>query len=135
MKLGFVTVLFVACFFLMIATIPLLNWVFNHYPGRAYHNSGWVNCPARDLAKRYAQGEVIPNEIMELKGYVRNIMTSIKDDDRILMWELYNEPGGETGETGETGEDGGMAGNNEDSAIGYESKQFGIRFVGMGKRD
>ncbi|WP_051238675.1 cellulase family glycosylhydrolase [Gaetbulibacter saemankumensis] len=62
-------------------------------PVRAFHNSGWVNCPARDLALRYANNEATTEEINQLKGYVQKTMTRFKDDDRILLWELYNEPG------------------------------------------
>ena len=62
-------------------------------PVRAFHNSGWVNCPARELAKRYAAGKANPEEIARLKGYVQNTIERFKDDERVLMWELYNEPG------------------------------------------
>ena len=35
------------------------------------------------------------NAIVEvLEAYVKDIMTEFRDDDRILMWDLYNEPGG-----------------------------------------
>lgn len=62
-------------------------------PVKGYHNSGWVNSPARDLAKRYALGEATAQEIANLKGYVQNTITRFKDDKRVLLWELYNEPG------------------------------------------
>jgi hypothetical protein len=62
-------------------------------PVKAYHNSGWANCPARDVAKRYAKGKATEEEKAQLKGYVQNTIKHFKDDDRILMWELYNEPG------------------------------------------
>ena len=62
-------------------------------PVKAFHNSGWVNCPARDLAIRYAKGEATAKEVKHLKGYVQKTMVHFKNDRRILMWELYNEPG------------------------------------------
>ncbi|GJM64370.1 cellulase family glycosylhydrolase [Persicobacter diffluens] len=62
-------------------------------PVRGYHNSGWVNAPARDLAIRYAKGEASPTEVKRLKAYVQQTMKRFADDDRVLMWELYNEPG------------------------------------------
>ncbi|WNJ18791.1 cellulase family glycosylhydrolase [Pontibacter sp. G13] len=62
-------------------------------PVVGYHNSGWVNCPARDVANRYAQEEATRKERKRLKGYVQTTMRRFKDDDRVLMWELYNEPG------------------------------------------
>ena len=62
-------------------------------PVKGYHNSGWVNCPSRELALRYAENKASNEEINHLKGYVQQTMFQFKEDDRILMWELYNEPG------------------------------------------
>ncbi|WNJ20644.1 cellulase family glycosylhydrolase [Pontibacter sp. G13] len=72
-------------------------------PVRAYHNSAWLNSPARDLAKRYAKGKASPEEIAHLKGYVQGTMERFKKDKRILMWELYNEPGRGNGLNGDMG--------------------------------
>ena len=66
-------------------------------PVRGVHNSGWVNSPARELALRFAEGNETPEEFARLRGYVRDTMRRFKDDDRVLMWELYNEPGRGTG--------------------------------------
>ena len=62
-------------------------------PVRAYHNSGWNNCPAHELTLRYAEGNASIAEVERLKGYVQNTLARFKDDSRVLMWELYNEPG------------------------------------------
>lgn len=62
-------------------------------PVIGYHNSGWLNSPSRKLAKRYASGKASLKEINQLKGYVQNTMRRFKNDDRVLLWELYNEPG------------------------------------------
>lgn len=62
-------------------------------PVKAYHNSGWVNSPARDVALRYAEGTATQEEVARLKGYVKQTMNRFKEDERVLMWELYNEPG------------------------------------------
>ena len=62
-------------------------------PVKGYHNSGWANCPSRELALRYAENKALNEEINHLKGYVQQTMFQFKEDDRILMWELYNEPG------------------------------------------
>lgn len=72
-------------------------------PVREYHNSGWVNCPARDVALRYADGKTTDAENAQLKGYVQKTIEHFKDDERVLMWELYNEPGHGTGENGDMG--------------------------------
>ncbi len=66
-------------------------------PVRAWHNSGWVNSPARDLAVRFAEDKATPAEVARLKGYVQDTMRRFKDDARVLYWELYNEPGRGTG--------------------------------------
>ena len=62
-------------------------------PVIGYHNSGWVNSPARDLAVRFAEGKASAEETAQLKGYVQETMKHFRNDKRILMWELYNEPG------------------------------------------
>lgn len=56
-------------------------------PKPGIHNSGWVRDPSDDLRKQ-------PQVMMPLlESYVKDILTAFKDDDRILMWDLYNEPG------------------------------------------
>ncbi len=62
-------------------------------PLPAYHNSGWVNCPTRDVANRFSDGAASPDEVARLRGYVQGTIRHFADDDRILLWELYNEPG------------------------------------------
>ncbi len=62
-------------------------------PIRAWHNSGWRNCPARDVAMRFAEDAATEEESARLKGYVQETMRRFKDDQRVLFWELYNEPG------------------------------------------
>lgn len=72
-------------------------------PVREYHNSGWVNCPARDVALRYAAGETSEAENEQLKGYVQRTIERFKDDERVLLLELYNEPGHGIGANGDMG--------------------------------
>lgn len=64
----------------------------------AFHNSGWVNAPDRELAERYARGEATAAEIGSLKGYVQRTLARFAHDRRVLYWELYNEPGRGNGE-------------------------------------
>ncbi len=73
-------------------------------PVREFHNSGWVNCPARDVAMRYAKGEASEAEVAQLKGYVQRTMARFANDERVLMWEMYNEPGRGNGENGDMGD-------------------------------
>ena len=65
-------------------------------PVRAFHNSGWLHCPGRELALCYAAGEATREESESLKGYVQETIKRFANDDRVLMWELYNEPGRST---------------------------------------
>ncbi len=88
-------------------------------PVIGFHNSGWVNSPARDLALRFAAGKASKAEIAHLKGYIQETMEHFKNDDRILMWELYNEPGRGTGENGDMGADDGSQ-----SSIGEKSNKL-----------
>lgn len=50
------------------------------------HNSGWVQSPGKavllDEKKRAA-----------LEPYVKGVLTRFKDDKRVIVWDLYNEPG------------------------------------------
>lgn len=56
-------------------------------PRKGIHNSGWVRDPSDDLRQK-------PDEMMKLmENYVKAILTAFKNDQRILMWDLYNEPG------------------------------------------
>ncbi|QGY48256.1 1,4-beta-xylanase [Maribellus comscasis] len=55
-------------------------------PKPGIHNSGWI----RDPGDLLFQDSTL-TKILEI--YVKDILTSFKDDKRILMWDLYNEPG------------------------------------------
>jgi len=55
-------------------------------PKPGVHNSGWIRDP----------GDLIfsdENLMSVLEAYVKDVLTTFKDDDRILGWDLYNEPG------------------------------------------
>lgn len=45
-------------------------------PVRGYHNSGWVNSPAREVALRYAEGRETSEEAARLKGYVQRTISA-----------------------------------------------------------
>lgn len=55
-------------------------------PKPGVHNSGWVRDPG-DLL--YTSDSLLP--VLEI--YVKDILTTFKTDDRIVLWDLYNEPG------------------------------------------
>ncbi|MDZ7694046.1 MAG: cellulase family glycosylhydrolase [Balneolaceae bacterium] len=50
------------------------------------HNSGWVESPGHDQRLDKALYPV-------LKAYVQDLISHFDGDDRVLMWDLYNEPG------------------------------------------
>lgn len=56
-------------------------------PKPGIHNSGWVRDPSDDLRKDTLA--LYP----ELEKYVKDILTTFGDDERVLWWDLYNEPG------------------------------------------
>lgn len=54
------------------------------------HNSGWMQAPgAERLADRSRYGE--------LEAYVKDIVGTFADDDRIAAWDVWNEPNNEGG--------------------------------------
>ena len=55
-------------------------------PKPGVHNSGWLQDPG-DLL--YSDSTLVNT----LEAYVKDILTTFKDDHRIVMWDLYNEPG------------------------------------------
>jgi len=55
-------------------------------PVPGVHNSRWVQSPHIDVQRD-------PSRYDELKPYVVAMLTRFKDDDRVLGWDLLNEPG------------------------------------------
>ncbi|RXG20364.1 cellulase (glycosyl hydrolase family 5) [Leeuwenhoekiella polynyae] len=55
-------------------------------PKPGVHNSGWMQDPGYPASKDMANSP-------ELKKYVQDIIETFKNDDRVLLWDLYNEPG------------------------------------------
>lgn len=55
-------------------------------PKPGVHNSGWLQCP------RYAEVNDL-SKYPVFEKYVDDLLKSFGRDDRVLMWDLYNEPG------------------------------------------
>ncbi|MBC7902682.1 MAG: cellulase family glycosylhydrolase [Gemmatimonadaceae bacterium] len=55
-------------------------------PKTGIHNSGWVQDPGQPMS---SDTTLFP----ELEKYVTDVMTHFSRDKRILLWDLYNEPG------------------------------------------
>jgi predicted GIY-YIG superfamily endonuclease len=55
-------------------------------PRPGVHNSGWVQSPDNKTVSA-------PGSWKKLEKYVRGLISAFANDERILMWDLYNEPG------------------------------------------
>lgn len=55
-------------------------------PKTGIHNSGWAQDPGYPASKNRADDK-------ELEAYVKDVLTTFGKDKRILLWDLYNEPG------------------------------------------
>ena len=55
-------------------------------PTPGVHNSGWVQSPGAAIL-----GDIHRHD--ELEPYVRGILSRYGDDERVAVWDLYNEPG------------------------------------------
>jgi len=54
-------------------------------PKHNVHNSGWVQSPGYDVLND-------PTQYDSLYNYVHGIVSHFKNDDRVLIWDLFNEP-------------------------------------------
>lgn len=54
-------------------------------PVPGVHNSGWVQSPG-------AANVNDPTRWGRLERYVKDVLTTFRGDERILLWDLYNEP-------------------------------------------
>jgi hypothetical protein len=55
-------------------------------PKTGIHNSGWIRDPGTLYHTKPALSDT-------LEKYVKDILTTFKHDKRILLWDVYNEPG------------------------------------------
>ncbi|MBO0324122.1 cellulase family glycosylhydrolase [Muricauda sp. CAU 1633] len=55
-------------------------------PVTGTHNSGWVQDPGDPASKN-------KENFPALEIYVKDILNTFANDDRVLLWDLYNEPG------------------------------------------
>ncbi|MFH6604251.1 cellulase family glycosylhydrolase [Maribacter algicola] len=57
------------------------------------HNSGWVQAPGAEIL-----GDSTRHD--ELKGYIKGVVNKFANDDRVLVWDIYNEPDNVAGQPG-----------------------------------
>lgn len=55
-------------------------------PKPGIHNSGWIRDPGKLVYDK-------PVVMGTLEKYVKDVLTTFKNDKRILLWDVYNEPG------------------------------------------
>jgi hypothetical protein len=68
---------------------PLPHLGPQHPPIPGVHNSGWVQSPG-------AKALVDPSQYPRLKDYVQGVVGAFAKDERILAWDVWNEPGADT---------------------------------------
>ena len=56
-----------------------------HAPTPGVHNSGWVQSPGSKALQD-------PQQYPRLKGYVKGVVGAFAKDDRVLGWDVWNEP-------------------------------------------
>jgi len=78
-KIRPILVLFDSCWF------PFPTVGIQPAPRRGVHNSGWVQSPG---AKALAD----PGQDTRLLNYIQEVILAFSTDDRILAWDLWNEP-------------------------------------------
>lgn len=66
-------------------------------PREGVHNSGWVQSPGAD-------GLTDPAQEDRLEEYVTGVVKAFANDERILSWDIWNEPDNENGTYGGNGE-------------------------------
>ena len=59
-------------------------------PNLNVHNSGWVQSPGHEVLVDSVKCE-------KLQNYVKGILFHFKNDNRVIIWDLYNEPGNTNG--------------------------------------
>lgn len=65
---------------------PFPHLGLQHPPIPGVHNSGWVQSPG-------ATALADPSQYPRLKAYVHGVVAAFAKDDRILAWDVWNEPG------------------------------------------
>lgn len=55
-------------------------------PKTGDHNSGWVRDPGTMIYSN-------PDTMRVLEAYVKDVIRTFKEDERVFAWDLYNEPG------------------------------------------
>jgi len=55
-------------------------------PQPGVHNSGWMQSPGEEVV-------LDPSQWGRLEKYVKEVIAKFSDDERVIVWDIYNEPG------------------------------------------
>lgn len=55
-------------------------------PVPGVHNSGWMQSPGKRIVNDHGHWD-------RLEGYIQGVIQAFAQDERVLFWDLYNEPG------------------------------------------
>lgn len=61
-------------------------------PIKGVHNSGWKQSPGHEIVREIASS-ANSKHLNRLKKFTQELLNIYREDNRILMWDLYNEPG------------------------------------------
>jgi len=78
-KIRPILVVFDSCWF------PFPAWGIQPVPRKGVHNSGWLQSPG-------ARGIMEPGQEIRILNYVQEVILAFNTDNRILAWDLWNEP-------------------------------------------
>ena len=62
-------------------------------PVKGVHTSGWKQSPGMELVNQIDEEKIDAKELNRLKEFVQGVLKDYSNDERVLMWDIYNEPG------------------------------------------
>ena len=62
-------------------------------PVAGVHNCGWAQSPGAAIRMQFHEGTVAESENVRLQKYIQGVLRRFSGDERILMWDIYNEAG------------------------------------------
>lgn len=62
-------------------------------PVAGVHNCGWAQSPGAAIRMQFHEGTVAESEKIRLQKYIQGVLRRFSGDERILMWDIYNEAG------------------------------------------
>jgi hypothetical protein len=62
-------------------------------PVACVHNCGWAQSPGAAIRMQFHEGTVAESEKVRLQKYIQGVLKRFSGDERILMWDIYNEAG------------------------------------------